>query len=112
VQLVQGQEAVVTGRGGCGGGDRGEQMGEAVVVAVNGERYEAAGVDPSATLLEFLRTRTPVRGPKLGCGEGTHVHRAARSTPPCAFTKVLATDFLFPSLFSSMPRSHGHAQKF
>ncbi|XP_006650706.2 probable aldehyde oxidase 2 [Oryza brachyantha] len=42
----------------------------AVVVAVNGERYEAAGVDPSTTLLEFLRTRTPVRGPKLGCGEG------------------------------------------
>uniref|UniRef100_A0A453M0P3 Uncharacterized protein n=1 Tax=Aegilops tauschii subsp. strangulata TaxID=200361 RepID=A0A453M0P3_AEGTS len=25
---------------------------------------------PSTTLLEFLRTRTPVRGPKLGCGEG------------------------------------------
>jgi len=50
-------------------------MGEAppppaVVLAVNGERYEAAGVDPSTTLLEFLRTRTPVRGPKLGCGEG------------------------------------------
>ncbi|KAL6893926.1 hypothetical protein ACP4OV_008024 [Aristida adscensionis] len=41
-----------------------------VVVAVNGTRYEAAGVDPSTTLLEFLRTRTPVRGPKLGCGEG------------------------------------------
>ena len=51
-------------------------MGEAapppaVVLAVNGERYEAAGADPSTTLLEFLRTRTPVRGPKLGCGEGT-----------------------------------------
>ncbi|KAL6893928.1 hypothetical protein ACP4OV_008026 [Aristida adscensionis] len=51
-------------------------MGEAaapagtVVVAVNGKRYEAAGVDPSMTLLEFLRTKTPVRGPKLGCGEG------------------------------------------
>ncbi|KAL6636782.1 hypothetical protein ACP70R_024354 [Stipagrostis hirtigluma subsp. patula] len=42
----------------------------AVVVAVNGKRYEAAGVDPSTTLLEFLRTQTPVRGPKLGCGEG------------------------------------------
>jgi indole-3-acetaldehyde oxidase len=42
-----------------------------VVVAVNGQRYEAAGVDPSMTLLEFLRTRTPIRGPKLGCGEGT-----------------------------------------
>ncbi|KAL6893923.1 hypothetical protein ACP4OV_008021 [Aristida adscensionis] len=41
-----------------------------VVVAVNGKRYEAAGVDPSMTLLEFLRTQTPVRGPKLGCGEG------------------------------------------
>ncbi|RCV40527.1 hypothetical protein SETIT_9G061500v2 [Setaria italica] len=48
-------------------------MGKAaatVVLAVNGQRYEAAGVDPSMTLLEFLRTRTPVRGPKLGCGEG------------------------------------------
>ncbi|CAM0902992.1 unnamed protein product [Alopecurus aequalis] len=41
-----------------------------VVLAVNGVRYEAAGVDPSMSLLEFLRTRTPVRGPKLGCGEG------------------------------------------
>ncbi|CAL4919463.1 unnamed protein product [Urochloa decumbens] len=45
-------------------------MGKAVVVAVNGQRYEAAGVEPSTTLLEFLRTQTPVRGPKLGCGEG------------------------------------------
>ncbi|CAL4919469.1 unnamed protein product [Urochloa decumbens] len=50
-------------------------MGEAapapaVVVAVNGQRYEAAGVEPSTTLLEFLRNHTPVRGPKLGCGEG------------------------------------------
>ncbi|XP_062214372.1 indole-3-acetaldehyde oxidase [Phragmites australis] len=43
---------------------------ETVVLAVNGQRYEAAGVDPSTTLLEFLRTQTPVRGPKLGCGEG------------------------------------------
>ncbi|CAL4927748.1 unnamed protein product [Urochloa decumbens] len=31
-----------------------------VVVAVNGRRYEAAGVEPSTTLLEFLRTQTPV----------------------------------------------------
>ncbi|KAF8659336.1 hypothetical protein HU200_058539 [Digitaria exilis] len=45
-------------------------MGKAVVLAVNGRRYEAAGVEPSMTLLEFLRTQTPVRGPKLGCGEG------------------------------------------
>lgn len=45
---------------------------ERVVFALNGERQEvaAADVDPSTTLLEFIRTRTPFRGPKLGCGEG------------------------------------------
>ncbi|KAF7061382.1 hypothetical protein CFC21_068080 [Triticum aestivum] len=47
-----------------------EAAADRVVLAVNGARHEAAGVDPSMTLLEFLRTRTPVRGPKLGCGEG------------------------------------------
>uniref|UniRef100_A0ACD5UT81 Uncharacterized protein n=3 Tax=Avena sativa TaxID=4498 RepID=A0ACD5UT81_AVESA len=41
-----------------------------VVLAVNGVRHEAAGADLSMSLLEFMRTRTPVRGPKLGCGEG------------------------------------------
>ncbi|GJM96865.1 hypothetical protein PR202_ga13737 [Eleusine coracana subsp. coracana] len=30
-----------------------------VVLAVNGQRYEAVGIDPSMTLLEFLRTQTP-----------------------------------------------------
>jgi aerobic-type carbon monoxide dehydrogenase small subunit (CoxS/CutS family) len=44
-----------------------------VVLAVNSKRYETAGVAPSTSLLEFLRTHTPVRGPKLGCGEGTYV---------------------------------------
>uniref|UniRef100_A0A0E0LJC9 aldehyde oxidase n=1 Tax=Oryza punctata TaxID=4537 RepID=A0A0E0LJC9_ORYPU len=45
---------------------------ERVVFALNGERQEvsAADVDPSTTLLEFIRTRTPFKGPKLGCGEG------------------------------------------
>ncbi|TKW30573.1 hypothetical protein SEVIR_2G047000v4 [Setaria viridis] len=44
----------------------------AVVIAVNGERVELRGgeVDPGATLLEFLRTRTRFTGPKIGCGEG------------------------------------------
>ncbi|KAG2631808.1 hypothetical protein PVAP13_2NG048200 [Panicum virgatum] len=44
----------------------------AVVFAVNGERVELleGDVDPGATLLEFLRTRTRFTGPKLGCGEG------------------------------------------
>ncbi|XP_074578143.1 indole-3-acetaldehyde oxidase-like isoform X1 [Curcuma longa] len=41
-----------------------------LVFAVNGERFEIAEVDPSTTLLEFLRTRSRFTGPKLGCGEG------------------------------------------
>lgn len=50
----------------------------AVVFAVNGERVELRGgeVDPGATLLEFLRTRTRFTGPKLGCGEGTPPFRS------------------------------------
>ncbi|XP_073004972.1 indole-3-acetaldehyde oxidase-like [Typha latifolia] len=53
--------------------DEEEEMGkklERLVFAVNGERYELPEVDPSTTLLEFLRTRTPYKGAKLGCGEG------------------------------------------
>lgn len=43
-----------------------------VVFALNGRRYEVAGADvhPGTTLLEFIRTRTPFTGTKLGCGEG------------------------------------------
>ncbi|KAL6603519.1 hypothetical protein ACP70R_043880 [Stipagrostis hirtigluma subsp. patula] len=43
-----------------------------LVFALNGRRYEVAGgeVEPSMPLLEFIRTRTPFKGPKLGCGEG------------------------------------------
>uniref|UniRef100_A0A8R7R774 aldehyde oxidase n=1 Tax=Triticum urartu TaxID=4572 RepID=A0A8R7R774_TRIUA len=45
---------------------------EKVVFALNGRRYEVAGGDvhPGTTLLEFIRTRTPFTGTKLGCGEG------------------------------------------
>ncbi|CAL5076012.1 unnamed protein product [Urochloa decumbens] len=45
---------------------------ERLVFALNGRRYEvaAADVDPSTRLLEFIRTRTPFKGTKLGCGEG------------------------------------------
>uniref|UniRef100_N1QWV2 Uncharacterized protein n=1 Tax=Aegilops tauschii TaxID=37682 RepID=N1QWV2_AEGTA len=44
---------------------------ERVVFALNGRRHEMAGGDvhPSTTLLEFIRTRTPFTGTKLGCGE-------------------------------------------
>ncbi|KAJ8458928.1 hypothetical protein OPV22_031854 [Ensete ventricosum] len=45
-------------------------MASKLVFAVNGERFELAEVDPSTTLLEFVRTQTRFRGPKLGCGEG------------------------------------------
>ncbi|XP_042511889.1 indole-3-acetaldehyde oxidase-like isoform X1 [Macadamia integrifolia] len=41
-----------------------------LVFAVNGGRFELSNVDPSTTLLEFLRTQTPYKGTKLGCGEG------------------------------------------
>ncbi|CAD6220310.1 unnamed protein product [Miscanthus lutarioriparius] len=41
-----------------------------LVFALNGQRYEVGGVDPSTRLLEFIRTQTPFKGPKLGCGEG------------------------------------------
>lgn len=41
-----------------------------LVFAVNGERFEVSGIDPSTTLLEFLRTRTRFKSVKLGCGEG------------------------------------------
>jgi hypothetical protein len=51
-------------------GSSAKASGQRVVLAVNGARYEAAGVELSMPLLEFLRTRTNVRGPKLGCGEG------------------------------------------
>ncbi|VAI80876.1 unnamed protein product [Triticum turgidum subsp. durum] len=48
---------------------------EKVVFALNGRRHEVAGADvhPGTTLLEFIRTRTPFTGTKLGCGEDSRV---------------------------------------
>ncbi|KAJ7960368.1 putative Aldehyde oxidase [Quillaja saponaria] len=43
---------------------------ESLVFAVNGERFELSTIDPSTTLLEFLRTQTRYKSAKLGCGEG------------------------------------------
>lgn len=43
---------------------------DSLVFEVNGERFEIKEVDPSTTLLEFLRTRTRFKSVKLGCGEG------------------------------------------
>ncbi|KAH7661601.1 Aldehyde oxidase/xanthine dehydrogenase protein [Dioscorea alata] len=46
------------------------KYGRNLVFAINGERFELSDVDPSTTLLEFLRTETRFKGAKLGCGEG------------------------------------------
>jgi xanthine dehydrogenase iron-sulfur cluster and FAD-binding subunit A len=68
-------------------------MGEAVakkgtvVLAVNGKR---------TTLLEFLRTQTPVRGPKLGCGEGTYVHPGASSCARIICAQAISRVFFPP----------------
>ncbi|XVF47063.1 hypothetical protein PTKIN_Ptkin03bG0078900 [Pterospermum kingtungense] len=43
---------------------------KSLVFAVNGKRFELSEVDPSTTLLEFLRSQTPFNGVKLSCGEG------------------------------------------
>ncbi|XVE59718.1 hypothetical protein DITRI_Ditri05aG0068800 [Diplodiscus trichospermus] len=41
-----------------------------LVFAVNDQRFELSNVDPSTTLLEFLRSQTPFKSVKLSCGEG------------------------------------------
>lgn len=46
--------------------------GDDLVFAVNGEKFEVLSVNPSTTLLEFLRSNTCFKSVKLSCGEGTH----------------------------------------
>ncbi|XP_010454411.1 PREDICTED: indole-3-acetaldehyde oxidase-like [Camelina sativa] len=43
-----------------------------LVFAINGERYELelSSIDPSTTLVDFLRNKTPFKSVKLSCGEG------------------------------------------
>lgn len=47
-----------------------EATSSSLVFAVNGERFELPTVDPSTTLLEFLRCQTRFKSVKLSCGEG------------------------------------------
>lgn len=44
---------------------------KSLVFAVNGQRFELSDIDPSTTVLEFLRLRTRFKSVKLGCGEGS-----------------------------------------
>ncbi|RDX76625.1 Indole-3-acetaldehyde oxidase, partial [Mucuna pruriens] len=48
----------------------GPETPPSLVFVVNGERFELNNVDPSTTLLGFLRTHTSFKSVKLGCGEG------------------------------------------
>ncbi|VVB16926.1 unnamed protein product [Arabis nemorensis] len=43
-----------------------------LVFAINGQRFELelSSIDPSTTLIDFLRNKTPFKSVKLGCGEG------------------------------------------
>ncbi|CAK8538527.1 unnamed protein product [Lathyrus sativus] len=41
-----------------------------LIFVINGEKFELSSVEPSTTLLEFLRTQTRFKSVKLGCGEG------------------------------------------
>lgn len=45
---------------------------DVLVFAVNGKRYEVSSdsLHPSTTLLDFLRSHTPLKSVKLSCGEG------------------------------------------
>jgi len=45
-----------------------------LVFAINGQRFELelSSIDPSTTLVDFLRNKTPFKSVKLGCGEGMH----------------------------------------
>lgn len=47
-----------------------ETRKDSLVFAVNGQRFELSNVDPSTTLIEFLRYQTPFKSVKLSCGEG------------------------------------------
>ncbi|PHT94813.1 Indole-3-acetaldehyde oxidase [Capsicum annuum] len=47
-----------------------QKKGSSLVLAVNGERFELPCIDPSTTLLQFLRSETRFKSPKLGCGDG------------------------------------------
>ena len=41
-----------------------------LVFAINNKRFEIRHVDPSITLLQFLRCHTSFKSAKLSCGEG------------------------------------------
>lgn len=72
---------------------------DCLVFYVNGEKFEVSDADPTTTLLEFLRSRTPFKSVKLGCGEGASTFnfcffQVFRSTFLCFFISRRFSDFL------------------
>ena len=57
---------------------RPEAGNSSLVFAVNGEKFEVATIDPSTTLLQFLRNHTRLKSAKLSCGEGIYFYPLIR----------------------------------
>ncbi|PIM97317.1 Aldehyde oxidase, partial [Handroanthus impetiginosus] len=66
----QDQEGKFQGSAEMEGTNDSSPTSDSLVFEINGERFEVPEVDPSTTLLEFLRSRTRFKSVKLGCGEG------------------------------------------
>lgn len=75
-----------------------ERETKSLVFAVNGQRFELSSVDPSMTLLEFLRTQTPFKGVKLGCGEGIIFLSVSFFTHKSTSCPTLLTDLISEAL--------------
>jgi xanthine dehydrogenase small subunit len=50
--------------------DRSDTLGDAMNIVLNGRAVALPGLDPTMTLLDFLRTRLRLCGTKEGCAEG------------------------------------------
>ena len=53
-----------------------------LLFAVNQQRFELFSVDPSTTLLQFLRQHTSFKSVKLSCGEGLSLSLELLHVPP------------------------------
>lgn len=53
-----------------------------LLFAVNQQRFELSSVDPSTTLLQFLRQHTSFKSVKLSCGEGLSLSLELLHVPP------------------------------
>ena len=66
-----------------------------LVFAINGEKFGLTNIDPSTTLLEFLRSHTRFKSPKLGCGEGQAISLLSNCVVFASFINVAVCKFSF-----------------